>query len=225
MSTKTWALPDASWSGRAAAVTNQQILETLNEHPGVRDFVVVGERIAAETGMIKTAAGAASYLVEHANTTAGVQDWFDRLVDGAGLGKGDPRLVFRNTMQRMARKQAGQVQRRRDTREHVTLYLKAFNAWAAGQNLQQLRFTPREPLPPITRVPEVRSAGHVRSVPGPVLIDVHAPAGSELACDRVGVPGGRRAGEVLDGGAAARWGERVHGVRQGLPGFGGWVGQ
>lgn len=143
---------DASWSGRAAAVTNHQILETLNEHPGIRDFVVVGERIAAETGMIKSAAGAASYLVEQANTTAGVQDWLDRLVDGAGLGKADPRLVFRNTMQRMARKQAGQVQRRRDTREHVTLYLKAFNAWAAGQNLHQLRFTPREPLPPITRV-------------------------------------------------------------------------
>lgn len=142
---------DASWSGRAATVTNHQILQTLSEHPGIRDFVVVGERIAAETGMIKSAAGAASYLVEQAST-ASVQEWLDRLVDGAGLGQTDPRLVFRNTMQRMARKKAGQVQRRRDTREHMTLYVKAFNAWAAGQTLQHLRFTTREPLPPITQV-------------------------------------------------------------------------
>jgi hypothetical protein len=48
------------------------------------------------------------------------------------------------------RKQAGQVIRRRETREHVTLYLKAFNAWAADTPLTQLKYTPREPVPPIT---------------------------------------------------------------------------
>ena len=31
-------------------------------------------------------------------------------LDGAGLAKGDPRLVFRRVMFAMARKQAGQVQ-------------------------------------------------------------------------------------------------------------------
>jgi len=47
------------------------------------------------------------------------------------------------------RKQAGQVLRRRETREHVTLYLKAFNAWTTGTPLTQLKYTPREPVPPI----------------------------------------------------------------------------
>jgi hypothetical protein len=47
----------------------------------------------------------------------------------------------------MTRQQAGQVQRRRDTREHVTLYLTAFNAWASGQTLTRLRYTPRDPVP------------------------------------------------------------------------------
>jgi hypothetical protein len=104
--------------------------------------------------MIKSAAGAAAYLVEQANKgkKAKLAQWYEGVVDGAGLGKNDPRLVFRRTMFAMARKQAGVVQRRRDTREHVALYLKAFNAWAAGETITQLRFTAREPVPAITKI-------------------------------------------------------------------------
>jgi hypothetical protein len=49
----------------------------------------------------------------------------------------------------MARRHAGQPLRRRDTREHVALYLKAFTAWHTDQPLPQLRFTPGEAMPPI----------------------------------------------------------------------------
>jgi hypothetical protein len=52
----------------------------------------------------------------------------------------------------MARKQAGVVQRRRDTREHVALYLKAFNAWAGGEPVTSLRFAAREPIPVIGKI-------------------------------------------------------------------------
>ena len=57
---------DLNWSGGAAGVTNHQIVQTLEEHPKLRDFLGVGEQIATATGMIKSAAGAASYLVEQA---------------------------------------------------------------------------------------------------------------------------------------------------------------
>ncbi|HEY2198297.1 MAG TPA: hypothetical protein VGH69_11480 [Mycobacterium sp.] len=149
--------PDASWSGGAAAVTNHQIVQTLEAHPKIRDFIAVGERVASETGMIKSAAGAAAYLVEQANTgrkarLAELAEWHEGVIDGAGLAKNDPRLVFRRTMFAMARKQAGVVQRRRDTREHVALYVKAFNAWAAGETITQLRFTAREPVPAIAKL-------------------------------------------------------------------------
>ncbi len=137
---------DTSWSGGAAAVTNHQIVQTLEANPKIREFLAVGERIAAETGMIKSAAGAASYLIEHANKRASLDDWYEGIIDGAGLAKTDPRLMFRRTMFSMARRQAGVVQRRRDTREHVALYLKAFNAWATGEPLSSLRFTAREPV-------------------------------------------------------------------------------
>lgn len=129
-------------------MTNHQIVQTLEQHPKLRDFVGTGEQIAAATGMIKSAAGAASYLVSQAST-ADLSPWFDGIVEGTGLVKGDPRLVFRRVMFAHTRKQAGVVMRRRETREHVTLYLKAFNAWATGTVLTQLKYVPREPVPPI----------------------------------------------------------------------------
>jgi hypothetical protein len=96
--------------------------------------------------MIKSAAGASAYLIEQANRNrkARLEDWYDGIIAGTGLHKNDPRLVSRRTMFTMARRQAGVVQRRRDTREHVALYLKAFNAWAAGET--------REPVPAITKL-------------------------------------------------------------------------
>lgn len=146
--------PETSWSGGAAAVTNHQIVQALAAHPALRDYVPVAERIATETGMIKSAAGTTAYLVDQYNTRKRTRlaDWHEGIIDVAGLAKTDPRLVFRKTMFAMARKQAGIVQRRRDTREHVVLYLKAFNAWAASESLTQLRYTPREPAPAITKI-------------------------------------------------------------------------
>lgn len=144
--------PDMSWTGGNATVTNHQITETLTRHPEIRDFVSTGERLAAATGMIKSAAGAGSYLVEHVNSSADLDDWYAGIIDGAGLEKADPRLAFRRVMFSMARKQAGQVLRRRDTREHVALYLKAFNAWAANEPLLHLKFSAREPIAVVTRI-------------------------------------------------------------------------
>jgi hypothetical protein len=140
--------PELAWSGGDAAVTNHQIVQTLQQHPKLRDFVAVGEQIATATGMIKSAAAAASYLVSQASGRD-LTPWFDGIIEGVGLVKGDPRLMFRRVMFNHTRKQAGQPLRRRETREHVTLYLKAFNAWATDTRLTQLRYTPREPVPPI----------------------------------------------------------------------------
>jgi hypothetical protein len=141
---------DLSWSGGAAAPTNHQVIETLQRHPQVRDFINLGLQVTTGTGMIKSAAGGASYLIAHTNPGVDLDPWYDGLIEGSGLTKGDPRLTFRRVMFAMARKQAGQVLRRRDQREHVTLYLKAFNAWAAEETLTQLRYTAREPVPQIT---------------------------------------------------------------------------
>jgi hypothetical protein len=138
--------PDMNWSGGSAAVTNHQVVQALAQHPKLRDFLNLGEQLAAATGRIKSAAGAASYLVSQANKRADLSPWFEGVIDGAGLGKGDPRLLFRRVMFAHARKQAGQVLRWRETREHVALYVKAFNAWATTEPLTQLRFAGNYPL-------------------------------------------------------------------------------
>jgi hypothetical protein len=140
--------PELNWSGGDAGVSNHQIVATLEQHPKLRDFIGTGEQIATATGMIKSAAGAASYLVTQASRRD-LSPWFDGIIEGTGLAKGDPRLLFRRVMFAHTRKQAGQPMRRRETREHVTLYLKAFNAWATDTALTQLKYTPREPVPPI----------------------------------------------------------------------------
>ena len=142
--------PDLTWTGGAAAVSNHQIVQTLETHPKLRDFLGLGEQIATATGMIKSAAGAASYLVEQANRRTDLSPWYEGIVDGAGLGKGDPRLQFRRVMFNMARRQTGQPLRRRDTREHLALYLKAFTAWHTNEPLPQLRFTSRDGMPRLT---------------------------------------------------------------------------
>jgi hypothetical protein len=51
----------------------------------------------------------------------------------------------------MTRRHAGQPLHRRDTREHVALYLKAYNAWITGEPLSQLRFNPRDRMPDIAK--------------------------------------------------------------------------
>src|SRR5438128_5136838 len=43
--------PEINWSGGTASVTNHQIVATLAEHSALRDYVGVGEQIAAATGM------------------------------------------------------------------------------------------------------------------------------------------------------------------------------
>ena len=143
--------PDLNWSGGAAAVTNHQVVQTLQSHPKLRNFLSLGEQVAAATGMIKSAAGAASYLVEQANKRGHLDDWYEGIIDGTGLIKSDPRLLFRRVMFQGARKQIGQPLRRRDTREHVALYIKGFNAWATDEPLTQLRFNSRDAMPRIAK--------------------------------------------------------------------------
>ncbi|MFC6706550.1 hypothetical protein [Flexivirga alba] len=144
--------PDTSWSGGGARVTNHQILETLAANPRIRDYISVAEQLLNETGMIKSAAGAASYLVARKNSAKKIEQWLEGLIEGAGLAKTDARLKLRNLMLNMARRQAGEGRRRHDTREQVVLYLTAFNAWASEEPVSRLRYNAGEPVPVIPKI-------------------------------------------------------------------------
>jgi len=144
--------PDGAWSGGNARVTNHQILETLEANPRIRDYLAIGEHLATEIGMIKSAAGAASFLVARRNSATKIEPWLDGLIEGAGLAKPDARLKLRNLMLNMARRQAGEGRRRHDTREQVALYLTAFSAWANDEPVNRLRYDAGDPVPAIPQV-------------------------------------------------------------------------
>jgi hypothetical protein len=80
--------PELAWSGRAARLSNPQILELLEQHPTVRDYTTVADHIGQATGMIRTAAGAASYLVDRVNPRADLSQWYAGISEGTSLGKG-----------------------------------------------------------------------------------------------------------------------------------------
>lgn len=143
---------NASWSGGNARVTNHQILETLAANPGIRDYVAVGDQLTKEIGMIKAAAGAASFLAGRKNSARKLEPWFEGLIEGAGLSKTDARLKLRNMMLNMARRQAGEGRRRHDTREQVVLYLTAFAAWANDESVSRLRYSSGDEMPNIPKV-------------------------------------------------------------------------
>lgn len=143
--------PELAWSGRASRLSNPQVLELLEQHPKLRKYTAVGDQIGQATGMIRTAAGASSYLVDRANGRTDLSEWYEGVIEGTSLGKGDPRLAFRNTMHELSRQKVGQPLRRKDSREHVAIYLAAFNAWVAGDKVRVLRYHPTESVPTVAK--------------------------------------------------------------------------
>lgn len=142
--------PEGSWN-RGNTVTNHQIVEALEQHSKLREYIGVADDISTAISMIKSAAGAAAYLTARDTKPAKLQPWYDGLIEGTNLKKSDPRLLLRNTMFRLGRKEAGQLQRR-DPRQHLSLYLSAFNAWAAGETPTRLRYDPRGSLPSVAKL-------------------------------------------------------------------------
>jgi len=59
-------------------------VQTLEQHPKLPDFIGTGEQISTATGMIKSAAGAASYLVTQTSTRH-LSGWFDGIIEGTAL--------------------------------------------------------------------------------------------------------------------------------------------
>ena len=143
--------------------------------------------------MIKSAAGAASYLVSQANRRAELRPWFEGIIDGAGLGKGTRGYSFAGSCSTMARKQAGQVLRRRDTREHVALYLKAFNAWHTTNHSPSCGSPPARKCPASPKPAELGTTHaryEPRNAPKPMTASIQQPSTqpARAALRRAGLP-------------------------------------
>ncbi|MFP8884155.1 MULTISPECIES: hypothetical protein [Streptomyces] len=140
--------PNSAWSGGASVTSNDQLLEMLGKHPGIRDALHHGIALNRACRITVTAATIGWYVTADARPDIDQSPWEDGVVTGARLEPGDPRLTLRNTMLSLA---AGRTHRRRDdSREHLLYYLKAWNAWVEGRSIKLLRRSPNETMPRIT---------------------------------------------------------------------------
>ncbi|MFH0241805.1 hypothetical protein ACGRHY_05045 [Streptomyces sp. HK10] len=140
--------PNSAWSGGTSVTSNDQLLDTLGEHPGIRDALHHGIALNRACRITVTAAAIGWYVTTRARADIDQSPWEDGVVTGARLEPGDPRLTLRNTMLNLA---AGRAHRRRDdSREHLLYYLKAWNAWVEGRNIKLLRRSPNETMPRIS---------------------------------------------------------------------------
>jgi hypothetical protein len=140
---------DRQWTGASSMITNDQLLQLLNENPDMRHAVTRGIAINRSAKITITAASVGWYLTSQERPEIDQSDWYDGLVTGANLSQGDPRLTLRNTMLNLASGKA--FRRRDDSREHLLYYLKAWNAWVEGRSIKLLRRSPGEQMPAISR--------------------------------------------------------------------------
>ncbi len=135
---------DVAWTGPKARLTNDQVLELHEQHPGMLDCVRRARPVAGAIGIITSACAAAIYVTRRAASDMDQSEWFAGVISGANLDEEDPRLRFRNFFIN-GRAQGGR--RRMDAREHVAIYIKAWNDWVKGEKRQYLSFRKGESMP------------------------------------------------------------------------------
>lgn len=128
----------------AGAPSPQQALELLKREPGIRESVREARRVTKHTRGPIGIFSALHYLFMEVDPVAATE-YFDRLADGAELGKGDPLLHLRN-----------QLLRPKTDRTYVqspttlaALMIKAFNLRRAGRKVDLLSFKKTEKFPTI----------------------------------------------------------------------------
>jgi hypothetical protein len=128
----------------AGAPSPQQALRLINEVPEIKESVQVARRVTKEIGG-PIGVFAALHCVFREVDPDPAADFFDGLIEGNDLPKGDPLLNLRNQIVR-PRKDRGYSQ----SPSHIAaLIIKAFNLRRAGQSVTNLSFRSNQSFPQI----------------------------------------------------------------------------
>lgn len=130
-------MPNDSWSGPRAHVSNDRILSAFN---GDRDryveAVAMGRELSKHLFASQTAAAAGFFLTTEVAPAADIDEWILGLKSGASLDPGDARLALRevpwDTQKRGSRRRMGM-------RDQVAIYIRAWNAWVEPEKVGELR--------------------------------------------------------------------------------------
>lgn len=135
-----WGMP------RFPKITTPEIVAVYREWPEVSWYATEASTVYGTTGI--PIGSHLALLAQAARTDhiGKIQPWLDALHTGANLAPGDARLSLRNRFQGGIQVVGGT--NRRDLA--YALIVKAWNAYAGGQQIQQLRWQQREVLPRVT---------------------------------------------------------------------------
>ncbi|MTE14155.1 hypothetical protein [Nocardia aurantiaca] len=140
--------PDSTWTGGQSQVTNEQIVEFLAAHPGMRASVELAKSLNKAFRILVPAAAVGHYLTCSTRPDIDQFAWLEGLETGANLTEHDPRLMLRNVILRLS---AGKSTAKADgSRNQLHLYLKAWNAWVHGAEVRQLNIKAAESMPMVT---------------------------------------------------------------------------
>ncbi|MYR34420.1 hypothetical protein GTW20_19755 [Nocardiopsis alba] len=137
--------PESPWFGQTSMVSNNQLMDTLEANPGIREAIIKGANIHRAIRMTTTAATIGWHVTTTARPDIDQTPWYKALIYGADLRHGDPRLALRNAMVALTSPRV--TRKREDTRGQLFFYIKAWNAWAEGREIQVLRRTKSEKMP------------------------------------------------------------------------------
>ncbi|MGI5195677.1 hypothetical protein ACQEVY_18845 [Streptomyces sp. CA-288835] len=150
--------PKIGWLGPSATISHDQLRKVLDDNPGIREALEAGMNLNREVRITVTAAAVGIYATTTDRPDVANDEWLDGLMTGANLKRNDPRLILRNTM--AALKQGKSSRKRDDSREHLTYYLKAWNAWVEGRSIKILRRNANEALPLVSLLGRTGGTAH-----------------------------------------------------------------
>ena len=135
-------------------VTPTEMMDTLHRHPDLVKSLSIGRRLSdrfSGSALPSSALAALHYLFRKIDE-AEADEFFERLIDGSNLSKGDPVLTLRETIDRNKgpKKLAPRV-----------LYFYTIKAWNAERRREQLRvlkFLSTEAVPEIHGLPSPKIA-------------------------------------------------------------------
>ena len=116
--------------------TNEQYADFVANHPSVIRW---GSLKTKQTKMFKAYVFGVIAAIEDTYDAATAQQFYEKVIEGIGLQKGDPEMLLRNRM----------LSTNLLEEEGIALTIKAFNFRVAGKPVKQLKMMPQEEFPRI----------------------------------------------------------------------------
>ncbi len=135
-------------TGHAAAPSQQQYLAILDKYPDLRDATTFGAGRNVE-GLSRSNVATLYWLFKHVDVDD-ARRFFDLLVHGEGLFKGDPVHTLRERLL----KDSGRNNTPLSAQAKTVFTIKAWNAWRSGAHMSLLKWNSTEPFPEIAGLPK-----------------------------------------------------------------------